>query len=149
MSDNLKLEKAEISHLTEITRIEKESFSAPWSDASIASSIENELAHCVCLMQDEKVAGYAMFAFVFEEGELLNIAVDPALRGLGYGDRLLSHVTECALENKVENLFLEVRESNASARSLYKKHGFEELGVRKNYYRSPTEDAVIMVLKLN
>ena len=149
MNNSLKIQKADISHLPEITRIEKESFSSPWSEASIESSIKSDLVQCVCLMSDENIAGYAMYSFLFEEGELLNVAIDPALRGRGFGDALLSHVISSASESKVENLFLEVRASNAPARSLYRKHGFEEIGIRKNYYRFPTEDAVIMVLKLN
>ncbi len=139
--------KAELSHAADIIRIEKASFSAPWSDASILSAIEDDVVKCICLLKDGAVAGYAMYAFVCDEGELLNIAVDPEFRDLGLGSILLSKVIENGKESGAETIFLEVRESNTAARTLYTKFGFCEIGKRKNYYRFPVEDAIVMALK--
>ncbi len=141
--------KAGLSHAEEITRIEKESFSAPWSDASIRSAIEDDVVNCVCLLKDGKTAGYAMFAFVCDEGELLNIAIDPAYRGEGLGSAILSHIIQTGKALGCENMFLEVRRSNLPAATLYRKFGFEVIGERKNYYRSPTEDALVMALRMS
>ena len=142
------IRKAELSHAADIIRIEKASFSAPWSDASILSAIEDDVVKCICLLKDGAVAGYAMYAFVCDEGELLNIAVDPEFRGLGLGSILLSKVIESGKESGAETIFLEVRESNISAIGLYTRENFEIYGKRKNYYTSPREDAVLMKKRL-
>ena len=96
----------------------------------------------------QRVVGFAVLRHVGDDGELLQIAVDKSVRGRGIGDMLmisvLDHVVECALDS----LFLEVRKSNAAAVGLYKKHGFESVRVRKDYYHDPVEDALVMVKEI-
>jgi len=85
---------------------------------------------------------------IHDQGELANIAVIPELRDRGLGAYLLDHVLEVARDRGVESLYLEVRVSNVRARSMYRSRGFEEIGVRKDYYEQPREDARILVKRL-
>ena len=82
-----------------------------------------------------------MIAF---EGELLRIALRPEYRGRGLAKKLMDQLVEYSIHNSVKSLFLEVRNSNGTARNLYSSYGFIETGIRKNYYKNPQEDAVVM-----
>jgi ribosomal-protein-alanine N-acetyltransferase len=84
-----------------------------------------------------------------DEGELANLAVAPELRSRGIGRLLLDAILQNATTRGVRQLYLEVRESNVAARGLYLGRGFEQVGRRKRYYRSPTEDALILRRALN
>lgn len=141
--------KAEPCHAPDIIKIENESFSTPWSNTSIIHAVDDDTVRCICFLYDGQVAGYAMFVFAADEGELLNIAVDPNKRGLGIGKALLSHVITAARELCCQTMYLEVRASNTTAAALYKSFGFQAVGLRRSYYRYPVEDAVVMALNLN
>jgi ribosomal-protein-alanine N-acetyltransferase len=91
---------------------------------------------------------YYVAIFIVDECELLNITVKPELQKKGYGALMLEDLfSECKKENIV-NIFLEVRKSNVSAIRLYEKNGFNEIGVRNNYYKNKRgkEDAILMGL---
>ena len=90
------------------------------------------------LTVDGVTSGIAAVMHVLDESELLEIAVQPAMQGRGYGKALLAQAIALARRNGAVRMFLEVRESNARARKMYTSFGFEETGRRKNYY--PTED---------
>jgi ribosomal-protein-alanine N-acetyltransferase len=94
------------------------------------------------------VAGYAVLNRAVGEGQLLDIAVRKASRGKGIGDMLMSALVGYHRDKGDKLLMLEVRKSNTAAKSLYEKYGFAESGTRKNYYTHPTEDAVLMDLRL-
>ncbi len=136
------------SDLFDILTIENQSFSTPWSERSFRMSLDNPITHAIVKLKDGRVAGYAFYSLLFEDGELYNIAVDPNCRGFGIGNELLSAVVDDCLRRKAEILRLEVRQGNTPARGLYKKFGFLEEGIRKNYYQNPTEDAILMHLPL-
>lgn len=91
-----------------------------------------------------ELAGYCVLYFAAGEGEIETIAVAEKYRKLGAGDALLSEVKRRMPDLGLEALFLEVRPSNAAALALYRKHGFAEIGRRKNFYRDPEEDAILM-----
>ncbi|MCX6624861.1 MAG: ribosomal protein S18-alanine N-acetyltransferase, partial [Acidobacteria bacterium] len=78
-----------------------------------------------------------------DESEVLNLAIDPEQRRLGIASELMRH----AMKRLPGEMFLEVRESNLPARNLYRKLGFEEAGLRKNYYQNPPESAIVMKLR--
>ena len=103
------------------------------------------------LTVDGVTSGIAAVMHVLDESELLEIAVQPAMQGRGYGKALLAHAIALARRNGAVRMFLEVRESNARARKMYTSFGFEETGRRKNYY--PTEDgredAILMTAQLS
>ena len=99
---------------------------------------------CFSAIEDGRVIGYIIGTKIPPESEIYRIAVrkDKRQRGIGY--RLLSYALKTERGSGVETVFLEVRESNTPARALYKAYGFNEIGVRKNYYQKPTENAIVM-----
>jgi len=84
-----------------------------------------------------------------DEGELGDLAVLPELRGHGIGSELLDRCIREAVDRKVRFLYLEVREGNPAAQRLYERSGFRIVGVRKDYYQEPTEDAIVMRLDVH
>ena len=97
---------------------------------------------------DNHPAGYALFSLVVGEGEILNLAVDPAARRRGLGRQLLEGVLGAMRAAGTTTVFLEVRQSNLAAIQLYAGAGFRPVGIRRGYYRNPTEHAVTMALQL-
>lgn len=99
-------------------------------------------------MRDGRVAGFLILSAVLDEAEILEVAVSGDLRRKGIASELMSEISNWCQKNGIAQIFLEVRESNLPARAYYKKFGFSENGRRKNYYRDPVEDAVLMSKKL-
>jgi ribosomal-protein-alanine N-acetyltransferase len=95
---------------------------------------------------DAKIAGYIVALEAADSGEILNLAVAPGGRRHGLGRALVKQVVETLRGRGVQEIYLEVRESNAPARALYAGHGFKEVGRRKQYYRRPLEDAIVLRL---
>lgn len=135
--------------LEEITRIEKETFSIPWSYDSFKDTIDNENTLYLVARKDKEVAGYAGLWQSLDEGEITNVAVDAKFRRLGIANKLLNILEEKGHERGINAFFLEVRESNEAAIKLYEKQGFKHLGKRKNFYEKPREDALIMSKIIN
>jgi [ribosomal protein S18]-alanine N-acetyltransferase len=132
------------NHVNEVLYISNLSFLTPWTIESIEKELENKLARYVVAIKDNLVIGYGGIWLILDEGHITNIAVHPEYRGVGAGDMIVEALVElCKLEG-IYSMTLEVRKSNLVAQSLYKKHGFIEEGVRKNYYSDSHEDAVIM-----
>lgn len=139
---------ADRSHCGAIAAAETKIFSDPWSESSVSSMVVDGGGIVTVAEAGNELLGYAVASLAADEGEILRIAVLPEHRGGGIGRALLSAVTENLRTKGVASVFLEVRESNHPARSLYLSAGFEECGRRKNYYRDPSEDAVLMRLDL-
>ncbi len=99
--------------------------------------------------RDEKIAGFLILSTVLDEAEILEVAVPENLRRCGIGSELMSEIFGWCSKNGISKIFLEVRESNFPARAYYKKYGFVENGLRKNYYRDPVENAVLMSKELS
>ena len=137
----------EVSDIDGIAEIEKECFSAPWSRNGISEELDNENAHFLAAVCDNRVLGYIGVHEVCGEAYIDNIAVRSEYRQLGLGEKLLIAAQEGAFSRKCEFISLEVRKSNSAALSLYEKLGYEKVGERKNFYTDPQEDAVIMTLK--
>ena len=132
-----------------VLEIEKKSFVNPVSKNKLIKEIDyNRLARYYIMLLDDVIIGYFGMWIISDEGHILNIAIDPNYRGKGYGNTLLKELISIAKENSVCKLTLEVRENNETAKNLYKKYNFKALGRRKDYYREPTEDALIMWLDL-
>ena len=106
-------------------------------------------ASCICDMQLSKILAYAVMYSCLDEADLANIATLPEIRKQGFGATLLDKALEISRSAGVLRTFLEVRESNTPARSLYLSRGFKEIGRRRNYYRDPKEDAIIMAREEN
>ena len=134
-------------HLDTLAEIEKACFHAPWS----ADMLREELGKGIFLVaeQDGAVAGYVGCQTVLDEGYITNVAVSPDFRRQGIGRQLIQALTERAQQAQLAFVTLEVRASNAPAIALYTAAGYEPVGRRKNFYRSPTEDAILMTLYLH
>lgn len=135
---------AETHHLEQITAIEAQCFSSPWSINSFAYALEAESQSLFVALQDERVVGFMCLFHLFEEGELLNIAVAPDMRKMGIAQMLIDKMHDLFSRRKIERITLEVRKSNIAAKSLYEKNGFSAIAVRKNYYTNPFEDGIVM-----
>ena len=104
--------------------------------------------YTVALGEDGAVIGYLVLSSVLDEGSVDNVAVAPEARRRGVADALVTDAVRRAKERELSFLTLEVRASNDPAIRLYEKHGFREVGRRKNYYEKPREDAILMTLVL-
>lgn len=142
-----------LEDIPEVVEIENQCFSQPWSEKSFQDSLTREdTIFLVCVEDDlageeevmSRVTGYIGLYLSFEEASVTNVAVSPSFRKKGYGEALVTAAKEAVREAGAECIFLEVRQSNEPAISLYKKLDFEELGIRKKFYEHPVEDAIIM-----
>ena len=131
-------------HVPQIAELEKICFNDPWSENSIASELDNRLSCWLVAIADDKVVGYVGSQTVLGETDMMNIAIHPDYRKQGIATELISALIEALNERGSHSLMLEVRASNEPAKSLYLKMGFDVVGVRKNYYRNPREDALIL-----
>ena len=138
------LETMHAAHVAQIAQLEKICFSDPWSERSIASELDNNLAFWLVAVEGETVAGYIGSQTVIEETDMMNVAVHPDFRRQGIAEALVNGLVEHLKAMGSRCLTLEVRASNAPAIALYEKLGFTEIGRRKNYYRNPREDALIL-----
>ena len=134
-------------HVSQVARLEEICFSDPWSEKSVASELENKLSLWLVALEEETVAGYIGSQTVLGETDMMNVAVHPDFRRQGVGESLILALVEQLKALDSHSLTLEVRASNAPARSLYEKLGFSQVGLRKNYYRNPKEDACILQKK--
>jgi ribosomal-protein-alanine N-acetyltransferase len=132
--------------LNDIVEIERSSFADPWTEDSFRRLLGGHPAifHVVENPPDFRVAGYVIAFAIGEDAELLNVAVESRFRGRGLAGRMLDAVLIELGGLGVRTAFLEVRESNSAARALYGSRGFIEIGRRRNYYRRPVEDALVM-----
>lgn len=146
--------------LDEVLKIESVSHIHPWSKGNFSDSLAaGHWAYCIRPQADQVVKGsyldpsvlwaYCILFPAVDELHLLNITVSPHLRKLGLGQRIMAAIEGVAAQQKMPRIILEVRPSNISAVNLYQKLGYEQIGVRKNYYPvSPDtgsrEDALVM-----
>ena len=130
--------------VSQVAALEKRCFSDPWSENSVASELENPLSLWLVAMDGERLAGYVGSQTVLGESDMMNVAVDEDYRRQGIGKMLIEALVEQLKARESHCLTLEVRDSNTPARNLYASLGFSEIGRRKNYYRNPKEDALIL-----
>lgn len=131
-------------HVAQIAALEKQCFADPWSEGSIASELDNPLSLWLVAEQDGAVCGYVGSQTVLDETDMMNIAVRPDCRRQGIAAALIDELIVRLKERGSHILRLEVRVSNAPAIALYDSLGFTQLGLRKNYYRNPKENALIL-----
>ncbi len=136
--------------LDDILAIERQCFSLPWTREQLASQLSGD-RYIFLAAEDEngRALGYVGLMYVLDEGYISNVAVTPDRRREGIADMLLTELYARAEEKKLSFLTLEVRAGNFPAQSLYKKHGYTEVGRRRGYYSLPKEDAVLMTCFLS
>ena len=127
-----------------VARIEQDCFSEPWSEQGFLDGMDHSAVFLAAEDDKGDVVGYIGMYVTEPEGEITNVAVSKDVRGRGIGEALVAAMQQWAVEHGVERIILEVRLSNAPAIHVYEKKGFVTIGVRKNFYRLPTEDAGIM-----
>jgi len=146
--------------LDEVLKIESVSHIHPWTKGNFADSLAaGHWAYCIRPQSDQMVRGtyldpailwaYCILFPAVDELHLLNITVSPHLRTLGLGQRMMAAIEGVAAQQKMPRIILEVRPTNASALALYQKLGYEQIGIRKNYYPASQEtglreDALVM-----
>lgn len=100
------------------------------------------------LRENQKIEGFILSRVLYDEAEIFNICVGENYRGKGLSHKLLNYIEEILPEEGAQNVFLELRSKNEKASNLYGSHGFEVIGKRRNYYRKPDDDAILMSKKL-
>ena len=129
------------SHVAAVAELERLNFSTPWDEASVRSELTNKLALWLVALDDGEVVGYVGSQTVLQEADMMNVAVADSHRRRGIARAL---VEELIRQLDAYQLTLEVRESNVAAISLYESMGFHQVGLRKNYYQKPKENALIL-----
>ena len=139
-----------IEDVATVARLERESFTTPWSARTFRTLLGRPGAELwVAEHATGGVVGYYVLWCIQDQGELANIAVEERYRGQRIGAMLLDHALEVAAGRGVESVYLEVRVSNEAARAMYESRGFEQIGVRRNYYDRPREDACVLMTRLD
>lgn len=132
------------AYLDEVAAIEAEIFSRPWSRKGFSDSLKQKESLYVAALLDGRVAGYCGLLQSFDEADITNVAVKKEARGQGVATAMLTELMNQGRQRGICHFTLEVRAGNKTAIALYEKLGFVSVGIRKNFYDLPTEDAVIM-----
>lgn len=132
------------AHVDAVAALEKLCFDDPWSVLSILSELHNPLSLWLIAVENGDVLGYVGSQSVLGEADMMNLAVHPAHRRKGIGQMLVTELVEALTKQDVHCLTLEVRASNNPAIALYTRMGFVQVGLRRNYYCNPREDARIL-----
>ena len=142
---NFTIERMTREDIEQVEAIEQEIFSVPWSEQSFIDACETkENVYIVC-KDNGKVLGYCGMWTVLGEGNITNMAVASQYRRQGIAELLMREMERISIEeNGVDVFFLEVRQSNESAKKLYEKMGYKPIGTRKRFYEKPVEDAIVM-----
>ena len=154
MEGNVVIRRMLLEDIGKVAMIEKECFSLPWSEKAFEESLAQTYAiFFVAELKntgecEKGIAGYVGVYHIGEECDITNVAVSPTYRRRGVATELLKAVEEYALTQNVQSVTLEVRESNTPAIKLYESLQYENIGIRKNFYEKPTENAIIMVRQL-
>lgn len=141
---NVTLNMMNKNHIEDVLEVSSLSLKETWSKDSYSKELENPMAKYLVAEVNNKVIGFAGLWTIFDEGHITNIAVHPDYRGNGIGSKLMKSLIDNSHSWYINSLTLEVRSSNTIAQNLYKKYGFKEEGIRKNYYSDNKEDAIIM-----
>ncbi len=147
MNSDIMVRRAVSRDIPRLAEIEKICFSEPWSEAVFKDFLGGNGSIVLAAVSEGTVVGYVTGAYVLERSDIYNIAVTADYRRKGVGNALLREFF-AVLPNGVKTVGLEVRESNLAAISMYKKNGFETVGMRKNFYVLPRENAVLMTKQL-
>lgn len=141
---DLQIVRMQEKHINAIYSIEKSCFSEPWSIEGIKAELKNENARFMVAIKDGNVIGYAGMYNICSCGYVTNIAVILEYRRMGVARRLLKELIFCGINENMDFISLEVRKSNTAAIELYKSLGFKNVGMRRNFYTKPIENAIIM-----
>jgi [ribosomal protein S18]-alanine N-acetyltransferase len=149
MIEKVTLRLMTVDDIDQVLKVEHASFPVPWSkDAFYNEIVKNHFANYVVLEYEGTIIGYCGVWIIIDEAHITNIAVLPEFRGKKLGEELMYYMISLAREMGGKTMTLEVRMSNERAQNLYRKLGFQNGGVRKNYYSDNLEDALVMWVNL-
>lgn len=138
-----------LEDIPQVHELEKLSFTIPWSEQAFYNELtQNHFARYLVIEEKGKIIAYAGMWIIIDEAHITNVAVHPDYRGQGLGEYMMQQMMELARMYHATRMTLEVRPSNLVARSLYRKLGFVETGIRPRYYSDNNEDAIIMWVEL-
>jgi [ribosomal protein S18]-alanine N-acetyltransferase len=135
-----------------VVAVENDAYPFPWTRGNFLDSLASRYDAWTLREADARLAGYFLLMHAVDETHLLNITVRPDLHGRGYGRMLLDKVIQLALDANMRSVLLEVRPSNEHALAVYRHCGFQQIGIRKQYYPAAgtsREDAIVMRLMLD
>ena len=144
MNNEYSVRRMEEKDVEQIVAIEKDTFSQPWSEVDFRKAWKDSHNIYFVVEKGREIIGYCGLWSVVDEGQITNVAIRRDARGQGLATKMMTALLEEGIKEGLTAFTLEVRVGNHSARSVYKKLGFEEAGVRPNFYDHPKEDAVIM-----
>ncbi|TBL78699.1 ribosomal protein S18-alanine N-acetyltransferase [Paenibacillus thalictri] len=134
-----------LADIPAICDIEQEAFTTPWTAGAFQNELtSNHFAHYLVMEHGEEIAGYGGMWLIMDEAHVTNVAIKHIFRGKKLGERLMREMQRTAVFLGAIRMTLEVRASNIIAQNLYKKLGFQSVGVRRGYYTDNREDAIIM-----
>ena len=141
--------RMQLADLPDVLRNERLGYMHPWTEGIFRDCLRNG-QECWLLMSSNLNVGHGILSIAAGESHLLNVCVHPDFQGHGFGRILVQHILERARAGKASTIFLEVRPSNVAACELYDKLGFNEVGIRENYYPSIVgrEDALVLAKEL-
>ena len=145
----MRIERMTRAHLDAVAALEQRCFGEPWSRGALELLLSDMACGRVALNETDEVIAYGGMLFAPGEGQITNIATHPDARRRGAARKVLDALIEAAERRGAEQVSLEVRASNAAALALYEGRGFSVAGRRRNFYRAPTEDALVMLLPLS
>ena len=143
---NIRLMKKD--DISDVANIEKQCFSVPWSEKSFEESLQQSYAVFFVAELQGEIVGYVGMYNMAGQCDITNVAVAGVHRRKGIGRKLLEAVEHYAVANQVSAIALEVRESNEAAVGLYELMQYKNVGIRKNFYEKPNENAIIMIREL-
>jgi ribosomal-protein-alanine N-acetyltransferase len=141
--------RMQLADLPDVLRNERQGYTHPWTEGIFRDCLRNG-QECWLLMSSGQNVGHGILSVAAGESHLLNVCVHPDFQGHGFGRILVEHVLARARAGEASTIFLEVRPSNVAACKLYDKLGFNEVGIRENYYPSKVgrEDALVLAKEL-
>jgi ribosomal-protein-alanine N-acetyltransferase len=143
--EHLTIQRMSREDVDQVARLEKLSFSDPWSKSSFEHELTNRFSIPLVVKSGSAVVGYCCLWHVYEQMEIATIATAPEFRGKGIGGMMIRWILDEAASRGCSSVVLSVRESNLTAIRLYRRFGFVQMDRRKRYYRLPEEDAIIMI----
>lgn len=149
MSNKIIVRTAGRDDIDVLVNISQKSVVPPWSAGNFADAIQSNLCKVVVGESDGTVCGYIVCYHAADEGEIPQVAVAESFRRKGIASSMMEMLFDKLRDDGICRLFLEVRERNAVAIKLYERMGFLSVGVRKDFYTNPKEDAVIMMRDIN
>lgn len=136
------------AHIADVAELEKLCFSTPWSAQSLELLTREGIGMGVVYLQEGKVVAYGGMLCVVDQGQITNVAVHPEYRRRGIGRAIVGALLKHAVNEKFEEVTLEVRKSNEAAQAMYRSMGFRAIATRSGFYSKPCEDGVIMTAYL-